>query len=326
MITPAKRPTASVIIPTYNRGHLLTRAITSVLEQTYRGFEIMVVDDGSNDGTEEIIKKFHKHDTRVRYVTHDKNKGGAAARNTGVKESRGKYIAFLDSDDEVFPAWLEKSIEKIKKLPESWGVLYPRYCIRDDLTGITYFTVMTPKEGMIYENLIRGKGLGIGTTGTVVKRKSFEEVGGFDENLLGFHDYDLWYRLAKKWSFHFLNEPSILFHKHQEFRLSEGNKTREEASRLFNKKWKNEIERIGGGKAYDTRYSKRIAGSYFSFIRREVALNGRLAAIRQLLHSPARTKIRPLYFLKTLLVVVVGPYCYDLFRRWRGILYWKLNA
>jgi len=96
-----KNPKVSVIIPTYNRAHLIGRAIQSVLNQTYQDFELIVVDDGSTDNTNEVIKEFSQKDKRILYIKHDKNKGGSAARNTGIKAARGEYIAFQDSDDEM---------------------------------------------------------------------------------------------------------------------------------------------------------------------------------------------------------------------------------
>lgn len=84
--TPAN-PTVSVVIPTYNRAHLLGRAIQSVLNQTYHDFEIIVVDDGSTDNTEKVVKSFN--DPRIHYIRHDQNRGGSAARNTGIKMARG---------------------------------------------------------------------------------------------------------------------------------------------------------------------------------------------------------------------------------------------
>ena len=97
-----KKPLVSVIIPTYNRKHVLTKAIQSVINQTYQSLELLIIDDGSTDGTEKAVKEFS--DSRIRYFRYECNMGVAAARNVGVKEATGEYIAFLDSDDE----WLEK--------------------------------------------------------------------------------------------------------------------------------------------------------------------------------------------------------------------------
>lgn len=185
-----------------------------------------MVDDGSEDNTEEIVEEFQGKDRRVRYMKHNENKGGAAARNTGVRNSRSDYVAFLDSDNGALSEWLEKSVEKIPELPDSWGILYPNMLIHSDETGVIYSKIKKPIEGYIYENLFqrnRGKrGLTIGTSGAMVKKRAFIEVGGFDEDLYGFHDYDLWYRFAKTRTFHFLNKPLILIHEHQSERLMKG--------------------------------------------------------------------------------------------------------
>ena len=120
----AEKPTVSIIIPTYNRAHLIDRSIQSVLNQTYQDFELIVVDDGSTDNTEDIIRQFQEKDKRIKYIKHDKNKGGSAARNTGIKNSRGEYIAFQDSDDEWFPEKLEKQIEIIECTDPKVGIVY----------------------------------------------------------------------------------------------------------------------------------------------------------------------------------------------------------
>jgi len=102
----------SVIIPTYNREQLLKRAIQSVLNQTFRDFEIIVVDDGSTDNTKEIIDSFTSD--KIKYI-YESNSGGAARpKNTGIKNAQGKYIAVLDSDDEWLPQKLEKQIELLE--------------------------------------------------------------------------------------------------------------------------------------------------------------------------------------------------------------------
>lgn len=121
-----KRRTVSVIIPTYNRAHLLGRAIQSVLAQTYEDFEIIVVDDASTDVTEQVVKSFA--DDRINYIRHQKNKGGSSARNTGIKAAKGEFIAFLDSDDEWVPKKLEKEINRLQTLSNEVGVFYGGFC------------------------------------------------------------------------------------------------------------------------------------------------------------------------------------------------------
>ena len=93
-------PTVSVVIPAYNRAHLLKRAIQSVLNQTYQDFELIVVDDASNDNTEEVVKELR--DEKIKYIRHRENSGAGVARNTGIRTALGRYIAFQDSDDECF--------------------------------------------------------------------------------------------------------------------------------------------------------------------------------------------------------------------------------
>ena len=97
---PKISPIVSVIIPTYNRENLVSQAIQSVLNQTYRDFELIVVDDASIDNTQKIVNNFN--DSRIRYICHKQNAGVSVAQNTGIAKARGEYIAFLDSDDEWF--------------------------------------------------------------------------------------------------------------------------------------------------------------------------------------------------------------------------------
>jgi glycosyltransferase involved in cell wall biosynthesis len=104
------------VIPTYNRADFLPKAIQSVLNQTYRDWEMIIVDDGSIDKTEEIVKDYKE--ARIRYIVHKSNLGSSAARNTGIKNSRGEYIAFLDSDDEWFPEKISCQMNIFQK--EDW--------------------------------------------------------------------------------------------------------------------------------------------------------------------------------------------------------------
>ena len=99
-----------------------SRAIQSVLDQTYEDFELIVVDDGSTDNTEEVVKNFGND--KIRYIRHEENKGAAAARNTGIRAARGEYIGFQDSDDEWLPVKLEKQIKVFETAPPEVGVVY----------------------------------------------------------------------------------------------------------------------------------------------------------------------------------------------------------
>ena len=205
---PKENPKVSVIIPTYNRAHLVGRAIQSVLNQTYQDFEIIVVDDGSTDNTEEVVKSFY--DKRIRYIRHKENKGGGAARNTGIKAAHGEYIAFQDSDDEWFPEKIEKQAKIFENTPPEAGVVY------SDMWRITenkkeYFH--SPK--IMSENRIKYKqaldygvmNIGIGTA--LIKKECFDKVGMFDEKLPRFIDLELFIRLSKYYYFHRIEEPLV---------------------------------------------------------------------------------------------------------------------
>lgn len=104
-----KTPKVSVIIPAYNQANFIDKAIESVLRQTYQDFEIIIINDGSKDNTEEIVKNYS--DFRIRYIYHENNMGVSEARNTGIRASRGDYIALLDSDDEFLSERLGKQIQ-----------------------------------------------------------------------------------------------------------------------------------------------------------------------------------------------------------------------
>ena len=110
------KPLVSVVIPTWNRAGLIVRAINSVLSQTYSNWELIIVDDGSTDNTDEVVKKFQENDTRIRFIKHEKNSGGnSVPKNIGIKNAAGEYIAFLDSDDEYLPEKMEKQINLFNK-------------------------------------------------------------------------------------------------------------------------------------------------------------------------------------------------------------------
>ena len=109
------QPTVSVVLPTYNRAHLLPRAIDSILNQTFQDFELIIVDDGSTDKSTELLKKYQKKSNKIKVIRHTVNQGVATARNSGNTRAKGKYIAIMDSDDYAYPDFLKKAVEYMEK-------------------------------------------------------------------------------------------------------------------------------------------------------------------------------------------------------------------
>lgn len=194
----------SVVIPTYNRAHFISRAIHSALNQTYQEFEIIVVDDGSTDNTEQVVKKFS--DKRIVYIRHEVNKGVSAARNTGIKISRGEFIAYLDNDDEWLPDKLEKQITKFNALSDNFAIVYSgAYNVLNKTEEIV--SEVTPYlRGKIYTIFL--KGCIFDPTTAMIRKSCFEKSGLFDESLSSCHDWDMWIRIAKHYEIDFV--PDIL--------------------------------------------------------------------------------------------------------------------
>jgi len=199
-------PRVSVIIPTYNRAHLIDRAIQSVLSQTYQDFEVIVVDDGSTDKTEEVVLSFGSE--KMRYVRHETNRGVAAARNTGVRVARGEYIAFQDSDDEWYPNRLEiisKIVEDRKDIDFiiSYGKVMKNGEIIGDVGRAPWINDLSKEELVV--RLFSGNFIAL--QAVVVKKEKIIEVGGFDESFPSAEDYDLWLRLIPICSVLFVERP-----------------------------------------------------------------------------------------------------------------------
>lgn len=198
--------TVSVIIPTYNRAHLLGRSIRSIMNQTYQNFEIIVVDDGSTDNTDELI--FSLVNEKIRYIRHEKNKGAAAARNTGIKAAKGDYIAFQDSDDIWLPEKLEKQMEVFKTAPKKVGVVYTGfYRIIGSKRIYMPYSWVNKKDGDIYPQILAGNF--VTTQSITVRAGCLEKVGLFDENLPRLQDWEFVIRLSKHYSFEFIDEPLL---------------------------------------------------------------------------------------------------------------------
>jgi glycosyltransferase involved in cell wall biosynthesis len=240
--TPRQNPKVSVIIPTYNRAHLVSRAIHSVLNQTYQRFEIIVVDDGSTDKSEEAIRSFK--DSRIRHISHIENKGGAAARNTGIKAAKGHYIAFLDSDDEWFPSKIEKQLEVLRKADRKFGAVGTGRIIHYGNTGRTEAKIPTGRFGNIYEKLLKGKSFPGGTPTIMIKRECFERIGLFDESLESSQEYDLYIRMAKEYHFDVLREPLVTCNLFESHSISADEDAQVQGAKKLLMKYANDMPRI----------------------------------------------------------------------------------
>lgn len=207
-----KTPTVSVIIPTYNRAHLVKEAIDSVLSQTYRDFEIIVVDDGSTDGTEQVLAPYKD---KIIYI-YQENQGGAVARNTGIKAARGKYIAFLDSDDLWFPQKLEKQVNVLNNQKE-YAVVYSNLIVIDGNHNYIRGGSNDKRfpSGNIFHKVLLWQAA-CGYLQTLLVRKScFEEIGYLDVEFAMAHDRDMVVRLARRYKMYGMKEPLAIIRQHK---------------------------------------------------------------------------------------------------------------
>jgi glycosyltransferase involved in cell wall biosynthesis len=200
-----KNQKVSVIIPTYNRKNMIGDAIQSVLNQTHRNFEIIIIDDASDDNTEEVVKSFN--DVRIKYILHKENKGGSAARNTGIKKARGKFIAFLDSDDWWHPKKLELQLLKMQTSRINPDLVYTGIKqVNND--GELIKEILPKFRGNILNELLNQNV--VGTTSSVcLKKEIFGNIGLFDENLPSRQDIDFWIRAAGKYTFDYVKTPLV---------------------------------------------------------------------------------------------------------------------
>ncbi len=197
------RPLISVIIPTYNHEDFISKAIDSVLDQTYKDLEIIVVDDGSTDNTRYVIKKY---DEKVKYI-FQANRGLASARNTGILASKGEFIAFLDADDIWLPSKLELQIELMLKAGSIGAVGCAGYFLdrRERIIGRFGVQNRTSKEKLL-NKLSTNNIVNAGGSAILVRRECFEKVGLFDEGLTAVEDWDMWLRIAVLYEIKFVQE------------------------------------------------------------------------------------------------------------------------
>ena len=197
--TFTRSPAVSVVIPTWNRGKTVLNAIQSVLDQSFRDFELIVVDDASTDDTEKRVRAVN--DRRVRLVRQSVNGGVAAARNRGIAEAKAPLIALLDSDDLWKPGKLKAQVSAMRESNANVGVIYTG--IENRAEGAAEHWAPWVK-GYAFRTLLQVNALhGLPSTG-LFRKEVFDMVGGFDTSFPAIEDYEMWVRIARFWEFDFV--------------------------------------------------------------------------------------------------------------------------
>ena len=226
-------PIVSVIIPVYNRSSSIARSVESVLAQTFQDFEIIVIDDGSTDQTCEVVRKLG--DGRVRLVCHDTNLGAASARNTGMLAATGKYIAWLDSDDEWLPEKLETQLGALEHAAPDQKACYTAY-ERVEQNGSQVYT----PQYADYRKLFLGCDQAPGST-LLFDRMLLNEIGFIDRSLRRYEDWDWLLRYCSKYRLLAIEIPLGRVHY-----TSQRSPTIVEASALiFVSKYSDELRQFG---------------------------------------------------------------------------------
>ncbi|MEO7801813.1 MAG: glycosyltransferase [Ginsengibacter sp.] len=229
----------SVIIPTYSRLELLHKALHSVSNQTYKNYEVLVVNDNPAEqpDVDEIVSKF----VQTKAFHHEKSLGGNAARNSGIKHSTGGLIAFLDDDDTWLSSKLSQHYNEHQK-DSSTGLIYSDCMYVYEHSSIPDVLYSAELPDNVLEAM--GKGIFCPATSSIVtiKRECVNECGMFDENLPSFQDWDYWFRIAHKFKFAHIPQVLVHFRQHLGDRTSQNENKRRNGLQKISTKWANEID------------------------------------------------------------------------------------
>ena len=197
------RKPVSIVIPTYNRSEFLKESIASVLDQTCRDFELIIVDDGSTDNTLEILSAYKNSIVTIA----GKHEGPSAARNRGIRAASGEFIAFLDSDDLWMPDKLLKQMDFFRSNPGAMVCQTEEIWIRNG-TRVNSRKIHKKYSGWIFEKCLPL--CIVSPSAVMIHREVFNNIGLFDESLPACEDYDLWLRIAPHYPIHLIDEPLVV--------------------------------------------------------------------------------------------------------------------
>lgn len=203
----------TVIVPTYGEPRFLDKAIQSVQNQTYEDWEMIIVDDNNPDtearkATESIVMEYVKNDERIHYIKHPQNRNGAAARNTGIAQAKGEYIAFLDSDDEYLPRRLEECCRELDQCGSSVAGVYTGCEFRRH--GETYNIVRNVQSGNFLVDTLACTFMFCTGSNIFVRKSVIDELNGFDESFLRHQDYEFLARVFEKYELSAIQEVLVI--------------------------------------------------------------------------------------------------------------------
>ena len=269
-------PCVSIAISTWNRAHLVGRAIRSALAQTFEDFELFVVDDGSTDATPEVLAGVD--DARLHRVRHERNYGISRTRNTALGLARGEWLAFLDDDNEWAPDYLERQLAFAASRPGA-GVAYCRARQRHAPSG-SEVELPELRQGRVFCDLVEGWNPFVSSA--LIRRAVLLEAGGLDERLRATEDRDLWMRLAQRTEFAGASDVLLIRHERHGPQLSRNPDFLARDAAVLAVKWRDPITAACGSRAYRRWHLRLVLWAERCRVARTVERGGgrRIAAAR----------------------------------------------
>ena len=270
---------------------MVLRALNSILGQTYQDIEIIVVDDSPEDyalreSVKEAVlsKKTVRPETAIRYIPHEKNRGACAARNTGLMNAEGEYVAYLDDDDE----WMPKKLEEQMKVMEysDAALVYCGYLFRNDETMETRSSKTAYHRGKVLKELLYRNFID-STSIPLIRTECLKAAGGFDPEMESAQDYDAWIRIAEKYEIDYVKDHLVIYHKHKGEQISS-----------------NPGKKIRGLERLNRKYDQYIKQDAALWWRRNIvivphyAANGEMEKAKQIWRQCVRKK--PFYLIENM--------------------------
>lgn len=280
----------SIIVPVFEQPELLEEALESIHQQTIDGYEVIVVDDASQTDFRPIIEEYD----RARLITHDENRGAAAARNTGIEAAKGDLVAFLDADDIWMPEKLEMQLTVFEQAVENIGLVYTGF-VQYELDGSKWKRYPEARGDIYLKEIERDR---VHPTSTVIVRKDvLDVVGGFDTDLPSRQDYDLWIRITEHYTVDYVDE-ILVDKREQPDSISKDFESRIEGDLAVFEKVKDRAADFG----FITR--SRIYSYHHHVIGRDYESNGdRWEALKHLGLAILRYPIRPISWAMFVIVL-----------------------